>query len=90
MFKTQSLFTISLATTYGSLGSATTTRILYTKPDGTDGYWTANVSGTSLTYNVTAGDIDQAGTWQFQAYVVVGGRIGYGDIADHNFEYPLQ
>lgn len=90
LFKNQSLFTITCATSYASLASATVKRILYTKPSGTDGYWDATVSGNNLIYIVQSGDIDEEGTWKFQAFVTVSGRDGYGNIAEHYFKYPLQ
>ena len=37
--------------------------ILYSKPDGTEGYWTAYKTGTSFFYNLDSDDIDQAGVW---------------------------
>lgn len=89
IFKLQSLITISLETSYTLLGSASVKRILYAKPDGTDGFWTASVSGTKLTYGLANGDIDQAGVWKFQAYIEAGGLKGYGEIVEQEIELPL-
>ena len=79
IYKNQSLIKIVLETGIASLSGATTLQILYKKPDGTSGNWTATANGTALEYNVQNNDIDQDGNWQLQAYVVIGGRNGYGE-----------
>ncbi len=90
VFKIQSLLSITLETNYNALASASVTRILYKKPNGTTGYWTATVSGTKLIYNVQNGDIDINGTWKFQSYIEAGGLKGFGSVATQNFDIPLQ
>jgi hypothetical protein len=78
IFKDQSLLTIELETNY-DISAATEAKILYTKPDGTNGEFVGGVSSTTkVSYTVEAGDLDQAGTWIMQAYVLIGGKIGYG------------
>lgn len=89
LFKTQSLFSIIAQTDYSDLASASVTRILYKKPNETTGYWAATVSGNDLVYNVSSGDIDQKGVWEFQAYIEVGGLKGFGGIGSKNFDQPL-
>jgi hypothetical protein len=89
VYKTQSLLTINLATGM-DLSGASVTRILYKKPNGTKGYWTATVSSQNLQYVVSNGDIDQEGTWQFQSYIEVGGKKGFGLVAKQVFEPNLQ
>jgi hypothetical protein len=37
--------------------------ILYTKPDGDEGYWAAYKSGLSFFYNIEEEEIDQVGRW---------------------------
>jgi hypothetical protein len=62
--------------------AATTRQILYRKPDGTRGAWTAaQESGTSISYTVVSGDIDFTGDLQIQAYVITPTWTLYGDIA---------
>jgi hypothetical protein len=62
--------------------SATTRQILYRKPDGTRGAWTATQeSSTSISYTVVSGDIDFTGDLQIQAYVITPTWTLYGDIA---------
>lgn len=71
------------------LTSATVTKIKYIKPNGVTGEWTATVSGTALTYDVSNTDIDVSGTWQFQAYIEIGGEIGRGEIVTQTFNKPI-
>ena len=88
LFTNTGLLTISLDTGQ-SLSSATVTKILYKKPNGVKGEWTATVSGTSVQYDVTNTDIDVPGTWQFQAYVEFSGEIGRGEIVTQTFQTHL-
>jgi hypothetical protein len=80
IYENQSLLRLEMDTEV-SLTGATVMRILYKKPDGTQGFWPVTLtSGTKLLYNVQDGDIDQAGTWQFQSYVEIDGQTGFGRI----------
>lgn len=88
VFKTQSLLTIRLDT-LTDLSSATTKKILYKKPSGATGEWTATADSQTLVYEVQAGDIDEAGTWEFQSSIVVGGRTGLGTIVSQKFNNPI-
>lgn len=72
-----------------SLTGATVTRILYKKPNGIKGFWTATVLGTSLQYQLQNGDIDQHGIWEIQAYVVIAGKSAYGNKSEINFQKSL-
>lgn len=52
------------------LAAATVKRILYKRPNGTTGYWTAGLDGTKLTFTTTAiTDLPEAGEYTLQAYV---------------------
>ena len=64
-----------------TISAATTLRIYYTKPDGTAGYWTGSISGTTkITYTtVAATDIDVAGQWSLRSYAVISGNARWGD-----------
>jgi hypothetical protein len=88
VFKNQGYYTITLDTGL-DLTSATVTRILYKKPNGVKGYFTATKSGTSLTYQCSNADLDVSGNWQFQAYVEIGGLKGFGDFIWQNVYNPL-
>lgn len=81
IFKNQGLLTIELDTLY-DLTSATSTKILYQKPDGTKGEWEAAVSDTTkVSVSLDDDSLDQAGTWIFQAYAVEDSRTAYGQKA---------
>lgn len=79
VFVDQSYLAIELDTKRDLTG-ATVTQILYKKPNGERGEWEASVSGTELHYAVQNDDLDVRGTWEFQTYVVIGDRKGYGEI----------
>ncbi len=86
IFVEQSLLELTAPTGLGDLNTATTTQILYRKPSGDQGAWTATVDGMNLIYDLQNGDIDEIGRWQFQAYVVNGGLKGYGCIKSRFFQ----
>jgi hypothetical protein len=88
LYKGQSLLTITLDCGT-DLTSATTTRILYRKPSGGTGYWTASASGTELSYTLNDNDIDESGTWQLQGYVIIGGKTAYSEIINKQFNEPI-
>lgn len=78
VFIGQTLLTICLDTGY-DLTPASEVKILYVKPSGEKGDFTAAVSDTTkILYNVEAGDIDVSGVWTLQAYAEIGGKIGLG------------
>lgn len=56
-----------------SLAGATQTRIVYRKPDKTEGYWTATVSGTALVVSVTGAQNNLYGQWRFHSSVLFAG-----------------
>ena len=72
--------TITLDTTV-ILTLAPTTEIHYKKPSGVEGIWVAAVVDTTkVQYSTIAGDIDEAGTWEFLAFVeTAGGFEGPGE-----------
>jgi hypothetical protein len=72
-----------------SLTGASVTRILYKKPNGIKGFWTATVLGTSLQYQLQNDNIDQDGIWSVQAYVEIGGKKAYGQVSEINFQKSL-
>lgn len=65
------------------VSSATVKRILLKKPDGTtltkDAAFTTNGGNGQIQYATANGDLDQAGTWQIQAYVELTGWSGHTD-----------
>lgn len=72
-----------------SLAGATDPVILYEKPDGSTGNWTAVVDGENLTYLATDGEIDQSGTWIFQGRIDIGSERYYTTKAKQYFEKPI-
>lgn len=84
----ETLKPIILETEY-DLSLATVTKILYHKPDGTKGSWTATISGNDLVYLPQTGDIDQSGVWKFQSYIEVGGEPGMGAVTSKEFKTSL-
>ena len=93
VYNGQSLLKIELDTKV-NVSTATTKRIKYTKPSGTegtaDGYYTAllDADNTTLYYEFQSGDIDEAGIWTFWPYVVIGGRVADGDRIKKKFYVP--
>lgn len=71
------------------VSSGTTPRVLYRKPSGTTGYWSGSVSGNYVQYNLASNDLNEAGVWTFQAYVVLGGKVAYGDKVTQKVESPV-
>ena len=65
--------------------AATSQKILYKKPNGDTGNWTAvkESNNTSISYTTPATTtIDVAGTWEFQSYVVTPSWELYGDMVE--------
>lgn len=53
------------------VSSASELRIYYTKPSGTEGYWTAQEvteDNNFIEYITQAGDIDESGKWKVQSW----------------------
>lgn len=88
LYQTQSLLTLRLSTGM-SLAGAANPRILYKKPSGTKGYWAATIDTQDLVYVIANGDIDQEGNWEFQSYVEIGGKKGFGNIINQVFEQNI-
>lgn len=83
VFVGQSLLQLKLDTKVDLAAQGVSTAVVvYKKPDGTRGEWAATFSGVFVTRDVQVGDIDQAGSWTFQAKVTTtGGRVGLGQVA---------
>lgn len=90
LFKQQSLLIITLDTGV-DISTASIRRILYEKPNGTRGFWPANLSGTTkVSYSLAYADaISHAGKWKFQAFVTLNGLDGFGDIVEYDFKNNL-
>lgn len=78
-FVTQGYYLLTLETGI-NISSATTMQIKYRKPNGTTGAWTADLEGTTqMKYQMSNSDLDVAGNWVIQAYIVIGGLYGFGE-----------
>lgn len=68
------------------ISAYTTIEIHYRKPGGDSGTWTATIESgnTSLSYTSVSGDINEAGTWRLQAYVITPTWTQHGEIARMN------
>lgn len=89
VFQNQGLLALKLDTGQ-DVSSASVKRILYRKPDGSSGYWTATQEGTSvLVYNLLNTDLDQIGVWTFQAFVTIAGKNGYGEYVQKEIKTKL-
>jgi hypothetical protein len=71
------------------LDQASNPKILYKKPRGGSGQWTAEISGTKLTKTITDGDIILPGEWLFQAYVEIDGKKVFGKIVSYVIDRPI-
>lgn len=82
IFVGQSALRIS-ARTGTALADVFSCEMRYEKPDGTRGIWTAFVSDGErgvVSYDVTGGEIDQAGWWRFWVFVTfIDERSAFGD-----------
>jgi hypothetical protein len=65
------------------ISTGTSFSIVYQKPDGTTGSWTAILEGTQRIYYLTqSGDLDQIGAWKLQLRVELPSWQGRGEIAE--------
>lgn len=88
-FNGQSMLQIKLDTGL-VLTDATEKKILWQDPNGASGEWVVTVTeGTKLVYNVGETDIAVPGNWKLQAYVMIGGNKGYGQVVIQNFKSIL-
>lgn len=73
------------------LSTATNPEIHYKKPvSGDTGEWTATISGQNVEYQATDGDLDESGTWQFQAVVDFGSSTQKGSIYKATIVQPIK
>lgn len=68
------------------ISAASTVSVKYTKPDGTTGSWTGTKYNSNyIKYTLLANDINVAGRWLFQAYIVSALWTGYGETCEMYF-----
>jgi len=76
--------TVNVATGI-TLTGATTTQIRVKKPSGTLAAWVATIDGANaqqLNYTTIAGDLNEAGMYFLQAYVITGTQTLFGETAE--------
>jgi len=73
------------------ISDQTACEILYMKPDGTTGTWTASLGSDneSVEYTTVSGDLDTSGRWKFQARVTTANGRWYGLICEQRIYTPL-
>lgn len=73
-----------------TLSGADPVRIIYRKPSGETGTWTATVTQTTkVTYTTDEADLDEGGLWKMQAYAVVDGAEYYGELYETWVKVPI-
>jgi hypothetical protein len=81
-FQTQGYYLLTLETGI-NIASAAVREIRYKKPNGTTGAWSADLVGTTqISYQMDNTDLDVAGNWRVQAYVLIGGLNAFGDVVN--------
>ena len=63
--------------------------ILYKKPNDVTGEWEGTISGDTISYDITASDIDVAGVWEVQAKATDGSDVKFGKIQVIEFRNHL-
>lgn len=75
--------TISVETTIDLMDLSL--RILFRKPNGTTGFWTAtknSLDASKMYYVTNKEDFDAAGKWKLQAYAFSAGHSGHGKVVE--------
>ena len=81
--------TISLALDTDSSISGYTGTILYKKPNGVTGSWAGTITDDTVSYTISATDIDVSGVWEVQAKAVSGTIVKKGKITVIEFRTSL-
>jgi hypothetical protein len=85
VFVNQSNLKLVMDTGLTNLNEATERKILAQAPNGKKKEFPANPVGTTLEYQLVNADIDRAGKWTFQAFVVIGGKQYFGKKSERVF-----
>jgi hypothetical protein len=88
IYKEQNNLTIQLDAGI-DVDAASVKKILYEKPSGTKGFWTATSSANILSYPLAGSDIDESGTWKLQSFAVLAGENCYGTIVHLDFDQHI-
>lgn len=71
------------------LSSATEPTIHFKKPNDERGTWTANIVNNKIEYKTVSGDLDIAGTWEFQPSIKVNGDLLKGEIIKQEIKQSI-
>jgi hypothetical protein len=90
VFKNQKLLIIKVDC-LTDLSTGANFKIMYRKPSGQVGSWTATKDGatTKIMVSCDDGKIDQAGVWEFQAYFEEDEAPIFGDLVTQEFKEPI-
>jgi hypothetical protein len=88
LFKGESGLILTFETGIDTAG-ATEKKIFAKAPNGRKKTFDPTATGTVLTYNLGENDIDRAGIWKFQSYVLKSGKKYFGNIVEKVFLNPL-
>lgn len=72
------------------LSTASNPEIHYRKPNGSTGEWTGTISGQNIEYSTSTSDIDEVGSWGFQAVCTFGSDVVKGEIVNQYFNNPIK
>lgn len=86
VFKGQTI-TLSLDTDVDLSGY--TGVILYKKPNSVEGEWSGDITGDTISYDITSSDIDVAGVWEVHAKATNGTDVKFGKITVIEFRSHL-
>ena len=89
LYKNQSNLAVELDAVM-DVDAASVKQILYEKPSGVKGAWTATSNVNILSYQLTDADIDEVGTWKLQSYVEMGAQKAYGTIVHVYFDQHIK
>lgn len=70
------------------LSQAQATQIRWRRK-GVSGVWNASVDGTKIYYDTSKSDLDESGTWEFQAIVTINNNLYKGEISKIKIEKPI-
>lgn len=79
----QSLVTLTITVSGFDL-SGSTAKILYRKPGGSSGEWTASITSNQVSYDISSSDVlsGDTGIWKFQVKVIKDSNTYYSKIID--------
>jgi hypothetical protein len=71
------------------LSGAVSSQIKFVKPSGASGAWPGTIVNNAVTYFTNNDDLDEAGTWQIQAFVDLGSWSGHSTVQTMKVKEPI-